>query len=99
MVILRAVNWRLQSPVTLLGKQTHLAEAQATDAFAASVLPVLPQIQAIGMKRSKAMALSTRGARAARDLIGRSGGIRTHDPQSPRLMRYQTALRSDEPRA
>ena len=26
---------------------------------------------------------------------GRSGGIRTHDPQSPRLMRYQTALRSD----
>ena len=27
--------------------------------------------------------------------IGRSGGIRTHDPQSPRLMRYQTALRSD----
>jgi hypothetical protein len=28
-------------------------------------------------------------------LIGRSGGIRTHDPQSPRLMRYQTALRSD----
>ncbi len=25
---------------------------------------------------------------------GRSGGIRTHDPQSPRLMRYQTALRS-----
>jgi hypothetical protein len=27
--------------------------------------------------------------------FGRSGGIRTHDPQSPRLMRYQTALRSD----
>jgi hypothetical protein len=26
---------------------------------------------------------------------GRSGGIRTHDPQSPRLMRYQAALRSD----
>ena len=26
--------------------------------------------------------------------IGRSGGIRTHDPQSPRLMRYQAALRS-----
>lgn len=23
---------------------------------------------------------------------GRAGGIRTHDPQSPRLMRYQTAL-------
>ena len=29
--------------------------------------------------------------------VGRSGGIRTHDPQSPRLMRYQTALRSDRP--
>ncbi len=29
------------------------------------------------------------------DRVGRSGGIRTHDPQSPRLMRYQTALRSD----
>ena len=29
------------------------------------------------------------------ELAGRSGGIRTHDPQSPRLMRYQTALRSD----
>ena len=29
------------------------------------------------------------------DCIGRSGGIRTHDPQSPRLMRYQAALRSD----
>ncbi len=28
-------------------------------------------------------------------LNGRSGGIRTHDPQSPRLMRYQAALRSD----
>ncbi len=28
-------------------------------------------------------------------LIGRSGGIRTHDPQSPRLMRYQAALRSE----
>jgi hypothetical protein len=27
--------------------------------------------------------------------FGRSGGIRTHDPQSPRLMRYQAALRSD----
>ena len=26
--------------------------------------------------------------------FGRSGGIRTHDPQSPRLVRYQTALRS-----
>jgi hypothetical protein len=28
-------------------------------------------------------------------LNGRSGGIRTHDPQSPRLMRYQAALHSD----
>ena len=27
-------------------------------------------------------------------VFGRSGGIRTHDPQSPRLVRYQTALRS-----
>lgn len=26
---------------------------------------------------------------------GRSGGIRTHDPQSPRLMRYQAALCPD----
>ena len=26
--------------------------------------------------------------------FGRSGGIRTHDPQSPRLVRYQTAPRS-----
>ena len=28
-------------------------------------------------------------------LIGRSDWIRTSDPQSPRLMRYQAALRSD----
>lgn len=27
--------------------------------------------------------------------IGRDGGIRTHDPQSPRLMRYQAALHPD----
>ena len=26
---------------------------------------------------------------------GRSGGIRTPDPQAPSLIRYQTALRSD----
>ena len=26
---------------------------------------------------------------------GRSGGIRTHDPLSPRQMRYQAALRPD----
>ena len=26
---------------------------------------------------------------------GRSSGIRTHDPQSPRLMRYQAALYSE----
>ena len=26
---------------------------------------------------------------------GRSGEIRTHDPQHPMLMRYQAALRSD----
>jgi hypothetical protein len=32
---------------------------------------------------------------ASPDRFGRSGGIRTHDPQSPRLMRYQAALRSD----
>ena len=29
-------------------------------------------------------------------VIGRSGGIRTHDPQSPRLMRYRAALRSEQ---
>jgi hypothetical protein len=28
-------------------------------------------------------------------MIGRSGEIRTHDPQHPMLMRYQAALRSD----
>ena len=28
---------------------------------------------------------------------GRSGEIRTHDPQHPMLMRYQAALRSDAP--
>ena len=33
--------------------------------------------------------------RRGRRRNGRSGGIRTHDPQSPRLMRYQAALRSD----
>ena len=27
--------------------------------------------------------------------VGRSGEIRTHDPQHPMLMRYQAALRSD----
>lgn len=32
------------------------------------------------------------------DRIGRSGRIRTGDPQSPRLMRYQAALRSAEAR-
>ena len=31
----------------------------------------------------------------AAGLTGRSGGIRTHDPLSPRQVRYQTALRSD----
>ena len=28
-------------------------------------------------------------------MVGRSGEIRTHDPQHPMLMRYQAALRSD----
>jgi hypothetical protein len=28
---------------------------------------------------------------------GRSGGIRTRDPLLPKQMRYQAALRSDEP--
>ena len=26
---------------------------------------------------------------------GRSGGIRTHDPHTPSVVRYQTALRSE----
>ena len=37
-----------------------------------------------------------RGPRQCVENIGRSGGIRTHDPLSPRQVRYQTALRSDE---
>jgi hypothetical protein len=32
---------------------------------------------------------------ALADENGRSGGIRTHDPLSPRQVRYQAALRSD----
>ena len=34
-----------------------------------------------------------------RDLMknGRSGGIRTHDPYTPSIVRYQAALRSGRP--
>ena len=35
------------------------------------------------------------GAFGTRREVGRSGEIRTHDPQHPMLMRYQAALRSD----
>src|SRR5262249_357621 len=34
-------------------------------------------------------------ARGEVEMAGRSGEIRTHDPQHPMLMRYQAALRSD----
>src|SRR5690606_10358833 len=37
--------------------------------------------------------------RACRGKNGRSGEIRTHDPQHPMLMRYQAALRSDPGKA
>ncbi len=30
-------------------------------------------------------------------VIGRGGGIRTHDPLLPKQMRYQAALRPDKP--
>ena len=29
------------------------------------------------------------------DVTGRSGGIRTHDPYTPSVVRYRAALRSD----
>ena len=32
------------------------------------------------------------------DYIGRGGGIRTRDPLHPMQVRYQAALRPDEPR-
>ncbi len=37
------------------------------------------------------------GRPVSRSGYGRGGGIRTHDHQSPRLVRYQTAPRPDEP--
>ena len=35
-------------------------------------------------------------ARISFELIGRGGGIRTHDPLLPKQMRYQAALRPDD---
>jgi hypothetical protein len=54
---------------------------------------ILSQMR-LPFRHTRAVSQCRRG-QAPRGKIGRSGGIRTHDPQSPRLMRYQTALRSD----
>jgi hypothetical protein len=48
--------------------------------------------------RSRAPAGQPSGA-LSRSGYGRGGGIRTHDHQSPRLVRYQTAPRPDRPRS
>ena len=49
-----------------------------------------------GRSENKSVNTAVRPQKAGRFLEnGRSGGIRTHDPQSPRLMRYQAALRSE----
>jgi DNA invertase Pin-like site-specific DNA recombinase len=62
---------------TMLGNRTNLVEAQAAgtariresaDAFAANVLPIVRQVQASGVKTSKAIAeaLNARGVKTAR---------------------------------
>ena len=44
---------------------------------------------------SRATKLRYAHLRAEQELIGRGGGIRTHDPLLPKQMRYQAALRPD----
>src|SRR3546814_14245626 len=45
--------------------------------------------------RSKGIRAAWTPPREPRRADGRSGGIRTHDPHTPSVVRYQTALRSD----
>ena len=55
---------------------------------------ILSQMR-LPFRHTRMVGLRPGGKTTPRGKFGRSGGIRTHDPQSPRLMRYQTALRSD----
>src|SRR6267154_3175006 len=59
------------------------------DELAPMLLGPLPGFE-IGFGGVHGLSLGDRGSKN-----GRSGEIRTHDPQHPMLMRYQAALRSD----
>src|SRR5215831_3000197 len=77
-----------------LGRAQLTPGADAVDKLAPMFLRPLPRLE-VGLGSAHLFLSTSRSGRPGRREDGRSGEIRTHDPQHPMLMRYQAALRSD----
>src|SRR5271154_2540349 len=87
-------GYRAARPARPLRRPQAAPGADTLDALAPLLLGPLPGFE-IRFASVHAVFLVGASASGEGDGIGRSGEIRTLDPQHPMLMRYQAALRSD----